>query len=405
MKKLKILLSAYACEPNKGSEPGVGWNWAIQLAEIGHDVWVITRANNQITIENEKNTLNRLPNLNFIYYDLPYYLRFWKKGQFGVHLYYFLWQIGIVKIAKQYDKKINFDLVHHITFVSIHQPSLLYNLNKKYVFGPVAGGDKIPLYFLKNLKLKYVYKELIRKIWNKLEKFDPIQKKNLKEANLIFTTSKSTKELIPKTYKYKSFNKIAIGIKHINNSPKNIKSDTFNILYVGNFTYLKGIHLALLAFDRVSNNSLFTLIGKGKYRKELLELQKDLGLNNINWKDWMDQDELFIKMKMADCLLFPSMRDSGGMVVLEALSFGIPVICLNLGGPGQIVTNSCGRVIDTENKSEEQVIKDIASALNEIKNNHNLIKELSQGAIKRAKEFKWEKVVKDTYSIIENELF
>ena len=45
--KKKILLSAYACEPNKGSEPGVGWNWAIQLSKMGHIVKIVTRQNNK----------------------------------------------------------------------------------------------------------------------------------------------------------------------------------------------------------------------------------------------------------------------------------------------------------------------------------------------------------------------
>ena len=51
---MKVLLSAYACEPNKGSEPGVGWNWAIEIARLGHKVWVLTRANNQPSIDSER---------------------------------------------------------------------------------------------------------------------------------------------------------------------------------------------------------------------------------------------------------------------------------------------------------------------------------------------------------------
>ena len=50
MKKTKILLSAYACEPNRGSEPGVGWNWALQLNKLGYDIKVVTRLNNKITV-------------------------------------------------------------------------------------------------------------------------------------------------------------------------------------------------------------------------------------------------------------------------------------------------------------------------------------------------------------------
>jgi hypothetical protein len=81
-RRLKVLISAYACEPHKGSEPGVGWNWAKQIAKFA-EVWVITRANNREVIEEE---LKRSPepNLHFIYVDLPKWMRFWKKKQRGV---------------------------------------------------------------------------------------------------------------------------------------------------------------------------------------------------------------------------------------------------------------------------------------------------------------------------------
>jgi hypothetical protein len=46
-KKLKVLVSAYACEPNRGSEPEVGWQWIQQLARF-YEVWIITRANNRL---------------------------------------------------------------------------------------------------------------------------------------------------------------------------------------------------------------------------------------------------------------------------------------------------------------------------------------------------------------------
>ena len=75
---MKILLSAYACEPNKGSEPGVGWNWAINLTKLGHDVTVLTRKNNKSSI-NKMIKKNKLKSIKFEYYDLPNWLIFIKK--------------------------------------------------------------------------------------------------------------------------------------------------------------------------------------------------------------------------------------------------------------------------------------------------------------------------------------
>src|ERR1039458_2632356 len=88
---LRVLLSAYACEPGRGSEPAVGWNWVPHIAKR-HDVWVITRANNRSPIE--KALGKPAPeNVHWIYFDLPPWARFWKKRERGLHLYYWLWQL------------------------------------------------------------------------------------------------------------------------------------------------------------------------------------------------------------------------------------------------------------------------------------------------------------------------
>ena len=68
------------------------------------------------------------------------------------------------------------------------------------------------------------------------------------------------------------------------------------------------------------------------------------------------KNDLFKEMKNADCFLFPSYHDSGGFVILEAMSRGVPVIALDLGGPGQIVNNNSGRIIKTKDKNEERIL-------------------------------------------------
>ena len=102
MIKKNILISAYACEPNKGSEPGVGWNWAIELIRLGHNVKIITRSNNQNSINKLIKTEKKLKRNNFFYYDLPKFFLFFKnKIPFGVQIYYYLWQIFLYKNLKK----------------------------------------------------------------------------------------------------------------------------------------------------------------------------------------------------------------------------------------------------------------------------------------------------------------
>ena len=65
---MNILLSAYACEPNKGSEPAAGWKWAYELSKRGHNVFVITRSNNKQIIDKYLQGLDKKPSIKFIYH-------------------------------------------------------------------------------------------------------------------------------------------------------------------------------------------------------------------------------------------------------------------------------------------------------------------------------------------------
>src|ERR1700730_3638991 len=141
----KVLMSAYACEPSKGSEPGVGWSSAVEMARY-HDIWVITRANNRPPIEVEL-ARNPQPRLHFVYYDLPYWSRLWKRGTHGVHLYYYLWQLCILAIARALHREVKFDLVHHVTFLRYGAPSFLCFVGVPFVWGPVGGGESAPRSF------------------------------------------------------------------------------------------------------------------------------------------------------------------------------------------------------------------------------------------------------------------
>lgn len=147
-----LIVSAYACEPLKGSEPAVGWNWVLQLARRNR-VHVITRANNQEVIE------AHLPydvseNLIWHYYDTPAFIRRLKKRDKGLYFYNFCWQIGIVGVARRIAQNEHIDYAIHLTFGSIWMPTFLPFLNIPFIWGPVGGGECVPRSFLRVLPWK-----------------------------------------------------------------------------------------------------------------------------------------------------------------------------------------------------------------------------------------------------------
>src|SRR6202140_3763630 len=168
---MRVLISAYACEPGRGSEPGVGWNWAQQMGRY-HEVWVITRTNNQKPIEKAL-AMKPLPNVHLVYFDLPRWARFWKKRQRGMHLYYYLWQIGAYFVVRKLHRRVGFNLVHHVTFVNYWMPNFMALLPVPFVWGPVGGGESAPRSFWRSFSLRGKAYELFRALVRFLAEFDP----------------------------------------------------------------------------------------------------------------------------------------------------------------------------------------------------------------------------------------
>ncbi|MFB3917498.1 MAG: glycosyltransferase family 4 protein [Terriglobales bacterium] len=365
---MRILVSAYACEPNKGSEPGVGWNWAVELARIGHDVTVLTRENNRETIELQRVTVP-FPNLRFIYYDLPRWARRWKRRNRGVHLYYLLWQWGAYLIARRLVREHHFDRVHHVTFVSVRQPSFMGLLGIPFTFGPVAGGERAPWRLRKSFPLRGWLRDALRDIANGMVRFDPLMWLTFSTAEQIFVTSEATQTVLPRKFHVKTRVQLAVGLDRTLAIPMRVQrgDGEFRVLYVGTLSYLKGIHLALRAFRIVQTQipgAKLTIIGEGPEEKWLKCTAARLKLDNsVEWRHWIAREELLKQYAHHDAFLFPSLHDSGGMVVLEAIAAGLPVVCLDIGGPAAIVNRTKGCVVATGGRGEADVVADIARAL------------------------------------------
>jgi glycosyltransferase involved in cell wall biosynthesis len=404
---VKVLLSAYACEPDKGSEPSKGWNWALEIVRLGHEVWVLTRANNRKSIEAELAKSPPDKNLNFLFYDLPPWVRRW-KGNYGIYIYYLLWQVGVYFMVKKVHRTERFDQVHHVTFGSIRQPSLLGNLKIPFIFGPVAGGERAPWRLRMGYGLRGMLSDSIRDLANLLVMIDPLVLRTFKQAERVYVTSKQTLSLVPNKYWKKSIVQLAIGLNSSELMPlpeqstqNSLNKNGFRILYVGRLIYWKGMHLGLPAFARLlktRTDARLTIVGSGPDERMWKALAEKLGVGEqIDWIPWVDRKDLPAIYAVHDTFLFPSLHDSGGMVILEAMAYGLPIICLDLGGPGVIVDETCGFKVDTNGLNEKVVIQALADHLVLLAEDTALRQFLSNGATQRVKKFSRVSVVNQIY--------
>jgi len=389
----RILIIAYACEPQKGSEPEVGWKWAQEISKF-FDVWVVTRANNRKVIEDYlKKTPN--PNLNFIYIDLPKWARFWKKGPRGVRLYYYLWQIyGVFKVKKEI-KLESFDAIHHVTFVSDYMPSFFFllklvNRKLKLIWGPLGGNDKIPLSLLSwENKFLEIIKRILRWVL-RISPFFLITKRLADYA--IFINDEVRRKIAWKSKPYKIIPAISVESPVYNSKRSHSE---IKIVFAGNFIPIKNIILVLRVFDKFlrvckREDIKLYMIGKGKEKKKAQRFVTKRRLDKyVEFIEWLDREELFKFFCTSHIFFFPSL-EAGGMVVLEAMAHGLPVVCLDYGGPGEIVDETSGIKVKISS-SYKEVVNNLVNALLTLVENEELRERLGEGARRRVKLFySWE---------------
>ena len=394
-KRLKVLVSAYACESGKGSEPGMGWNWVMQIARF-HDVWVMTRESNKKSIEQEE--ISKLVNVHWSYIDLPKKIRFWKKGQRGVYIYYILWQICAFFNARKLHKKVNFDLVHHTTFGNYWLPSFLSFLHIPFVWGPLGGGESTPKTFWNMLDSRGKIYETFRDIARGLAYLNPLLSFSNCHADVaIAVTDDTAKKLSKFGYRnIKVYSGVALPKEEINKllEMPSRQNGPFRFVSIGRMLHWKGFNLGLLAyagFLKQFPSSEYWLIGNGPELNNLKSLAEKLKIsNNVKFFEELPREQVLNKLAESNVLVHPSLHDSGGWVCLEAMACGKPVICLDLGGPAVQVTEETGFKIVA--KSPEQAVNDLSNAMFQLARDFNLNRDMGEAGRKRVKKyFDWDR--------------
>lgn len=392
-RRLNVLISAYACEPHKGSESAVGWNVAVHMSRH-HDVWVLTRANNRKVIEAE---LGKHPvsGLKFFYYDLPGWAMWWKKGGRGVQLYYYLWELLSVRTVRKAEEAIRFDLVHHVTVVRYWTPTNLRRAKAPLVWGPIGGGESTPSNLKKMFSIKNRSLEWARDVVRRIGERDPLVRKTARKCAVALATTEETARRLRCIGASRVEVMSQLGMHLIRVAAPLSPNDRVRFICIGKQYYWKGFDLAIKAFARSSlADAELILVGEGPEHPALTSLVQGCGLEDrIQLIDWVEQKTLHELLSQCDVLVHPSFHDSGGFVCLEAMSMGKPVICLDLGGPAVQVTDETGIKVKAE--KPDQILSDLVNAMKRLSFDSELRRKMGEAGRKRVEDhFLWEKKVK-----------
>jgi glycosyltransferase involved in cell wall biosynthesis len=327
----RILAFAYACEPDKGSEPGAGWTWARMLAAFG-DVVVVTRTNNRESIERALVALHERHRLRFVYVDLPRSARWWKRGQRGVRLYYVLWQLVALRAARRLSRAESFDLYWHLTFANGWIGTLAPLAGRPFVYGPVGGGTAPPWRLLPSFGRRGVVYELVRAFARLTARYlNPLARLGWTSAALVLAQNPDTFDWLPRRVRRKAavFPNATLESKAIVSA---FQRPGRRAIFAGRLLPLKGLALALPALARTDDWTL-TVCGDGPDRWRLASLSARLGLDDrVSFLGWRPRSEVLQLMRDADLFLFPSLHDESPFAVADALACGLPIVCLPIGG-------------------------------------------------------------------------
>lgn len=383
MPRMKILLSAFAYAPNVGSEPGVGWRWAAELARH-HEVTVVTDVTRRMLVEADGVQLP--PNVRVVYFR-PVWLRAVPLNSTTAQLLYTAWQFGLLGFARSLQRERGFDLAIHCTYGVFRHPSFLGYLGIPFVFGPVGGGEDAPLVLKQSIRGREKIKELLRSLLSKAALFDPFLWAAYAKATLILTKTEDTRQALPWPFRSRAivYPEIGIDAPAGIQAPARLPGEPLRVLFAGRLLGWKGAHLAIRAVAQAVAKGVpveFTLLGKGPFESELRKVAVSVDMqDSIRWISQLPQQELFALYRTMHCFLFPSLHDSSGNVVLEAQAFGLPVICLDIGGPVTLVTSETAIVVSTRNQNEEGVVQGLAEAVQSLADNEQDRLAMSQASL------------------------
>ena len=406
---MNILISAYAVSPNHGSEPGVGWNWVIQLAKYCK-VIVITESEFESEITLALKSLPQRDNLVFKFISIGEKARAmcWNQGDWRFYSYYRLWQFKVYKMALDIVASQRIDLIHQLNMIGYREPGFLWKINTSYfVWGPVGGFNFVRFNYLVKLGWKGIIFYSIKNTLNYLQARTSIRvKRAAKRANLVLAASTQMSNELMRFYNKPSIVMNETGCISVD-APvfkKNVEV-SFNILWVGRFIPTKMLNLALHTISSVKDLTglKFHIVGSGSNDTPINEAKQeaiDLGISNLCvWYGHVTQYDVQTIMRNADLLFFPSIVEGTSHVVLESISNALPVLCFDICGAGEVVTEEIGRKIPLTNPKESQAL--FAEQIRNLYSNRDLLTEMSISCHSRIHALSWEQKGRQLFSLYE----
>lgn len=406
---MNILINAYACRPDSGSEGGMTWRWIEGLARLGVEVYVITEGEWREDIEKALAASPYQHLIHFYYNPLSDRIRkmCWNQGDYRFYYYYRKWQKKTLKIAESIVKNYKIDIIHQLSMIGFREPGYLWKIKGiPYVWGPIGGMTQVPLNYLEDTSLKIKTKYWLKNYISKLQFCSsPRVLLAFKHADVLIAANQNSYKQIKSKYLSKNvvlINETGCSLQ-IADLHETKEKKEFNILWVGRFIPTKMLKLSLEVMCRIKSLEGVKLHivgqgGNGEETKIFHSIATALGIaQKCEWHGWVSHEEVQRLMQNSDVLFFPSIVEGTPHVVLEAIANHLPVVCFDICGQGDVVNDEVGIKIPLSNLSDSMIkFSEILKGLYERKDH---LERLSIGCVKRKEELSWDNKILQVYQI------
>lgn len=366
----KLLFSAFSFLPDRGSEPGVGWNWAVRAAQNKDlDVTVLTRSKCRAKVEPAAEKLG-LSNLHFIYVPSSAKLR-----EKSIYLEYVAWQHAAYRYMKKNYGPEDFDCLWHTTFGNVFLPIWTHKLPYKFIWGPMGGGEYVRPAFYKSFPFKSSLSHRLKYALLKTAKINPVVQGPAKRAALIYVRTDETKALLRDSYKAKTMitletrmdeSSLPVSCRDV----RPFDDGRLHICYTGRLIALKNVDKLLAASASLLDEGVpltLHLVGEGPLRREMEErFGRHVDSGAIKFHGQLAREEALKIVAACPVFAFPSLKEGGSWSLMEAMVLGRAIICFDGSGMHEMVDESSALLIPmTKPADVESQFKDAIRRLAE----------------------------------------
>ncbi len=376
--KPKVLLSAYQCAPKTEAVSQIGWQWYSRLAQRV-TVTLVTHIRNRPYLLQAGVPLahSEIVFIDTEWFAKPlYYLasRLFPNSQNAVFLLssldFFIYDWVAVRYMKRRQQAgAQWDIIHSVTPVSPVAATRWHKLQRPVILGPWNGGLKNPASFPEIMKEDSSWIYPLRNLGYLID----FVIGSTRKAAIILTATQATLQSIPSRYHSRCRHLLENGVDLNLFTPTPwptppSKTQPLHIVFVGRLLPFKGVPLLLEAIARWKDHLPIelTIVGEGPLKKKWQVKTDQLHISEmVHWYGLASRNQVAAQIQAAHVLCLPSVRESGGAVLLEAMACARPVITIAFGGPAEIVDDIVGCAI-SPNGGATAVIATLAECLGDI---------------------------------------